>query len=183
MQRWCMCQHAADFLNLFDRHLLSSLPPQDHIRNTISKYSEALHDLYSFENRLSNSAATMATVLPPLKDTPMSPPPMSLRQDSHQGNCPDLRITEYMVEDLWQMIKKSSDYGATPDTIGGMSRLALTEDDASFRAWFKDEALSMGCEVRVDRVGNMFAVLPGRNRSLPPIGIGSHLDTQPCGNS
>jgi acetylornithine deacetylase/succinyl-diaminopimelate desuccinylase-like protein len=68
------------------------------------------------------------------------------------------------------MFKKSSDYGATPETIGGMSRLALTEDDASFRAWFKDEALSMGCEVRVDRVGNMFAVLPGRNRSLPPIG-------------
>ena len=30
-------------------------------------------------------------------------------------------------------------------------------------------------------MGNTFAILPGQNNSLPPIGIGSHLDTQPKG--
>lgn len=30
-------------------------------------------------------------------------------------------------------------------------------------------------------MGNIFAILPGLNNSLPPIGIGSHLDTQPAG--
>lgn len=30
-------------------------------------------------------------------------------------------------------------------------------------------------------MGNIFAIRPGQNNSLPPIGIGSHLDTQPTG--
>lgn len=30
-------------------------------------------------------------------------------------------------------------------------------------------------------MGNIFAIRPGQNNSLPPIGIGSHLDTQPKG--
>jgi N-carbamoyl-L-amino-acid hydrolase len=35
--------------------------------------------------------------------------------------------------------------------------------------------------VTVDAVGNMFALRPGRNNSLVPIAMGSHLDTQPTG--
>ena len=34
---------------------------------------------------------------------------------------------------------------------------------------------------QVDEVGNIFATRPGANNSLPPIGMGSHLDTQPAG--
>lgn len=30
-------------------------------------------------------------------------------------------------------------------------------------------------------MGNIFAVRPGQNNDLPPVGIGSHLDTQPTG--
>lgn len=30
-------------------------------------------------------------------------------------------------------------------------------------------------------MGNIFAIRPGQNNDLPPIGIGSHLDTQPTG--
>lgn len=30
-------------------------------------------------------------------------------------------------------------------------------------------------------MGNIFAIRPGQNNKLPPIGIGSHLDTQPTG--
>jgi len=35
--------------------------------------------------------------------------------------------------------------------------------------------------VTVDEFGNLFARRPGRDASLPPIAIGSHLDTQPTG--
>lgn len=30
-------------------------------------------------------------------------------------------------------------------------------------------------------MGNMFAIRPGQNNDLPPIALGSHLDTQPTG--
>lgn len=62
----------------------------------------------------------------------------------------------------------------TPD------RLALNDDDASVRRWFMAEAKALGATVSIDAMGNIFAVRPGR-RALPPIAIGSHLDTQPTG--
>jgi N-carbamoyl-L-amino-acid hydrolase len=40
---------------------------------------------------------------------------------------------------------------------------------------------ALGCAVTVDEVGNMFARRPGKNPQLPPIAMGSHLDTQPTG--
>lgn len=43
------------------------------------------------------------------------------------------------------------------------------------------ETKKCGCKVTVDAMGNIFAVRPGQNNDLPPIGIGSHLDTQPTG--
>lgn len=33
----------------------------------------------------------------------------------------------------------------------------------------------------MDEVGNIFATRPGKNNDIPPIGLGSHLDTQPAG--
>lgn len=30
-------------------------------------------------------------------------------------------------------------------------------------------------------MGNIFAIRPGQNNDLPPIAVGSHLDTQPAG--
>ncbi len=43
------------------------------------------------------------------------------------------------------------------------------------------ECEKVGCTVRIDEVGNMFALRPGRRNDLPPIAMGSHLDTQPTG--
>lgn len=64
---------------------------------------------------------------------------------------------------------------------GGVSRLTLTDTDRQVRDWLKTECERLGCTVTVDEVGNMFAVRPGRRADLPPIAIGSHLDTQPTG--
>jgi beta-ureidopropionase / N-carbamoyl-L-amino-acid hydrolase len=49
------------------------------------------------------------------------------------------------------------------------------------RDWFKAQCEALGCEVRVDSVGNMFATRPGKRSDLLPIALGSHLDTQPTG--
>lgn len=88
-------------------------------------------------------------------------------------------------------LQHSCQWGSTPD--GGMSeplplcclltadRLALNDDDARVRQWFISETKALGCTVTVDAMGNIFAVRPGRRANLPPIAIGSHLDTQPTG--
>lgn len=62
-----------------------------------------------------------------------------------------------------------------------MARLTLTEDDMRARTWLMKEVRRFGCNVTVDKIGNMFAVRPGQNNDLPPIMMGSHLDTQPTG--
>lgn len=62
-----------------------------------------------------------------------------------------------------------------------IDRLACNDDDGRVRAWFIAETRKLGCTIRVDEMGNIFATRPGENNSLPPIGLGSHLDTQPTG--
>ena len=74
---------------------------------------------------------------------------------------------------------ETAQFGATPK--GGINRLALSADDAKVRAWFKTAVEAVGCTVSIDAMGSMFARRPGRNNALPPIAIGSHLDTQPTG--
>jgi N-carbamoyl-L-amino-acid hydrolase len=80
---------------------------------------------------------------------------------------------------LWDTIMETAQFGATPK--GGIKRLTLSDDDRKVRDWFKAQAEALGCTVTVDEVGNMFARRPGRNNELPPIAMGSHLDTQPTG--
>jgi len=66
------------------------------------------------------------------------------------------------------------------ETQTGMARLALSDADAQVRRWFADEAKEIGCELTVDRMGNMFAKRKGRSPA-PMTAMGSHLDTQPRG--
>ncbi|HEX7790901.1 MAG TPA: M20/M25/M40 family metallo-hydrolase, partial [Afipia sp.] len=80
---------------------------------------------------------------------------------------------------LWGDIHETAKFGATPK--GGVKRLTLGAEDKQVRDWFRTACESAGCEVRVDTLGTMFAIRPGRDMSKPPIGIGSHLDTQPTG--
>ena len=64
---------------------------------------------------------------------------------------------------------------------GGICRLTLTDLDRQVRDWFKLEAESLGCTVTIDDMGTMFARRPGQRDGVPPIAMGSHLDTQPTG--
>ncbi len=80
---------------------------------------------------------------------------------------------------LWGDIHETAKFGATPK--GGVRRLTLGPEDKQVRDWFRKACEAAGCEVHVDALGTMFAIRPGRDMSKPPIGIGSHLDTQPTG--
>lgn len=92
------------------------------------------------------------------------------------GGIPSYKVNE---KRLWNSIHHTAQWGATPD--GGIKRLALTDLDKSVREWFVSTVESLECSVKIDEMGNIFATRPGTSSSLPPIGIGSHLDTQPAG--
>ncbi|EED20901.1 N-carbamoyl-L-amino acid hydrolase, putative [Talaromyces stipitatus ATCC 10500] len=80
---------------------------------------------------------------------------------------------------LMSTLDASCSWGNTPD--GGMNRLALNDDDKKVRDWFVEETGKYGCHHKIDEMGNIFAIRPGQNNNLAPIGLGSHLDTQPRG--
>jgi acetylornithine deacetylase/succinyl-diaminopimelate desuccinylase-like protein len=62
-----------------------------------------------------------------------------------------------------------------------MNRQALNDSDKAVRDWFISRAEMIGCHVSIDEIGNIFAIMPGKDNTLDPIGMGSHLDTQPNG--
>lgn len=80
---------------------------------------------------------------------------------------------------LWHTIEASSAIGRGPN--GGLRRLTLTDDDKEMRDLLARWAREAGLPVRVDRLGNMFLRREGQQPELPPVLIGSHLDTQAAG--
>jgi N-carbamoyl-L-amino-acid hydrolase len=80
---------------------------------------------------------------------------------------------------LWASIMETAAIGATEK--GGIKRLTLTDLDREVRNWFVARCENAGCSVSIDTLGNISARRPGRDNSLPPIAMGSHLDTQPTG--
>ncbi len=59
----------------------------------------------------------------------------------------------------------------------GVTRLALSKEDIQARTYFKDQCEALGLTVQWDDLGNMYALLSGKNPDHPPIYMGSHLDT------
>jgi N-carbamoyl-L-amino-acid hydrolase len=88
-------------------------------------------------------------------------------------------VLEIDPERLWESLERSAEIGRFRDV--GLRRLALSAEDKQMRDLFVDWAKAAGCTVEIDRLGNIFARRPGTDPSLPPVAIGSHLDTQICG--
>lgn len=88
-------------------------------------------------------------------------------------------VLEIDPERLWETLERSAEIGRFRDV--GLRRLALSVEDKQMRDLFVDWAKAAGCTVEIDRLGNIFARRPGNDPSLPPVAIGSHLDTQICG--
>ncbi|MFM2356602.1 MAG: hypothetical protein RLZZ528_2338, partial [Pseudomonadota bacterium] len=81
-------------------------------------------------------------------------------------------------ERLWDSLMEMAKIG--PGVAGGNNRQTLTDADGEgrhlFRRWCEAAGMTMG----VDTMGNMFATRAG-TEDLPPVYMGSHLDTQPTG--
>ncbi len=82
-------------------------------------------------------------------------------------------------ERLWETIHEIAKIG--PGVRGGSNRQTLTDEDAEGRRLFQRWCEDAGMTVKVDQMGTMFARREGTDPSLPPVVIGSHLDTQPTG--
>lgn len=77
---------------------------------------------------------------------------------------------------LWETLMASARIG--PGEAGGLRRLTLTAEDKLMRDVFAGWARAGGYGLTVDRLGNMFVRRAGTDDSLPPVVVGSHLDTQ-----
>lgn len=64
---------------------------------------------------------------------------------------------------------------------GGVTRLALSNDDLAARAWFADRIEEAGLFLRDDEVGNLSGILYCKDKNAKTLMIGSHLDTVPNG--
>jgi N-carbamoyl-L-amino-acid hydrolase len=80
---------------------------------------------------------------------------------------------------LWNSLMEMAKIGATDK--GGVCRLALTDVDKAARDLFVKWCEEAGCEVSIDRMGNIFGRRAGKSADSPPVMTGSHIDSQPTG--
>lgn len=88
------------------------------------------------------------------------------REDLHMYKCNSRRLQE--------LIEQFSQFGATEN--GGVTRLSLSNEDVLARNYFCECCEELGMDIKVDDMGNIYAILPGK-KDVPPIVMGSHLDS------
>lgn len=91
-------------------------------------------------------------------------------------NFKDLKINAARLQST---LEASAKIGGT--AAGGITRLALSDEDKSMRDLFVKWLKEINLEVTVDEVGNIFGKKAGKNNDFSPVMSGSHLDTQPKG--
>jgi hypothetical protein len=87
---------------------------------------------------------------------------------------------------LWSTLMDLKEIGAYDDEatgLRGVRRLALTDADDEARRRCVQWMTEAGLEVRVDKIGNVYATRPGKDRSLPCVLIGSHIETVATGGA
>ena len=92
---------------------------------------------------------------------------------------PSVRNLSIDGDRLWDSLMEMAKIGKTAKD--GVCRLALTDLDRESRDLFIKWCKAEGCSIRIDKMGNIFARREGRNPDLPPVVMGSHLDSQPTG--
>ncbi|KAL4950651.1 glycosyl hydrolases family 31-domain-containing protein [Aspergillus filifer] len=80
---------------------------------------------------------------------------------------------------LWNDIHNTAKYSAP--SPGGVTRLSADENDKLVRDWFREQVIALGAEYAVNATGSQFAKFGGQDDSIPPIAVGSHLDTVATG--
>ena len=82
-------------------------------------------------------------------------------------------------ERLLAQLRELSAFGATP--AGGVNRVAYGEADLEAREYVMGLMRDAGLRLKVDAAANILGHAPGRNPELPPLLIGSHIDSVPDG--
>lgn len=80
---------------------------------------------------------------------------------------------------LSQSLSTLATYGKNEK--GGSDRVAYSVHDLAARPFVKELLAAAGLEVSVDFAGNIIGRKPGKNPSLKPISLGSHIDEVPNG--
>ena len=80
---------------------------------------------------------------------------------------------------LWDSLMEMAKIG--PGLRGGNNRQTLTDEDAEARRLLQRWCEAEGMTMDVDQMGTMFLRREGTEPDLPPVYMGSHLDTQPTG--
>jgi len=84
-------------------------------------------------------------------------------------------------ERIVQHIEALSEFGRNPQ--GGVSRVAYTEADRQGRDYVMRLMRDAGLSVQIDAAGNIVGRLAGGDPALPPILLGSHIDSVPNGGN
>ena len=93
-------------------------------------------------------------------------------------HAPRLRVNgKRLVEHLMGL----AEFGKNPQ--GGVSRVAYTDADRQGREYVMGLMRAAGLAVSVDAAGNITGRRAGRDRRLPPILLGSHIDSVPDGGN
>ncbi|NTG45107.1 Zn-dependent hydrolase [Agrobacterium sp. 13-626] len=82
-------------------------------------------------------------------------------------------------ERLLRHLSEFAEIGKTK--AGGVNRQALSSEDRAARHLLADLSAARGFKIFQDAIANLFIRREGRNPALPPMLIGSHLDSQPTG--
>lgn len=80
---------------------------------------------------------------------------------------------------LWRRLMDLAEFGATAK--GGVCRLALSREERAARRQLVAWTEAIGLEPSTDASSNLFLRLAGIEPGLPPLLIGSHIDSQPTG--
>jgi N-carbamoyl-L-amino-acid hydrolase len=82
---------------------------------------------------------------------------------------------------IQQHITALSKFGTNPE--GGVSRVAFSDADIAGRKYVSGLMQEAGLTLRTDAAGNIIGRREGTNAKLPPILIGSHIDSVPGGGN
>lgn len=90
---------------------------------------------------------------------------------------PNLAPDTGLIEPLFDRLRERTGDGV------GITREAYGPGEAVAHALVREAAEGIGLECDVDAAGNLLMTLPGRDRALPRVVIGSHLDSVPQGGN
>jgi N-carbamoyl-L-amino-acid hydrolase len=84
---------------------------------------------------------------------------------------------ERLIDRLTELAR----FGA--NDAGGIDRVAFSDANIEALEWVAGHLRDAGMEVDVDVAGNLVGRRPGRDASLPPLMVGSHVDSVPGGGN